>query len=66
MFDEFIGSNIKASVRDGDKVMMIKGVYELREGNFIKVSGKLGTIYVNTQDIIKIALWGGDDGTFKN
>ena len=59
MFDELLGQNVKASVKDGDKVMLVKGVYTNPEGEFLRITGELGTIYINRNDIIKIALWGG-------
>jgi len=56
MFAEFLGKQVKASYQDNHQFRIARGILLLNENGFLKIKGKLGTIFINEQDIRKIAL----------
>jgi len=56
MFEEFKGKKVKVPYRDGDQMKIAKGELVSVDENFIKVSGRLGTIIINKENVQKMGL----------
>jgi len=56
MFGGFIGKNIKAAYRDGDQIKFARGILESAEGGLLRITGRLGTLIINTETIQKLGL----------
>jgi len=55
VFSEFLGQEVKVPYRDGDQLRVARGRLEAVDNGFVKVTGRLGTIIINTKNIEKMA-----------
>jgi hypothetical protein len=55
LFEEFIGSEVKAPYKDGDQFRIARGTLTEISGGFVKIKGKLGTIIINEKNIEKMS-----------
>ena len=56
LFAEFLGKDVKAPYRDGDKFKIARGrLVEVKNG-FLKIKGNLGLIVINANNIGRISL----------
>ena len=55
MFDDFLGSDIKAPYRDGTQFKIARGTLNSIENGFLKITGRLGTIIINEKNIEKMS-----------
>ncbi len=56
LFDEFIGKQVKASFIDGSQYRIARGILEEEQNGFVKITGRLGTIFVNIKHVSRIGL----------
>ena len=56
LFQEFVGSEIKAPYNDGGQFKIARGNLKEIKNGFVKIVGKLGTIIINEKNIEKMAL----------
>lgn len=56
MFEEFIGKNVKCCYTDYDQHKIARGELKEIEGDLIKISGKLGTLIINKNSIVKMGI----------
>lgn len=54
-FMEFVGQEVKAPYKDGNQLKIARGVLEEADNGFVKISGRLGTIIINTRNVEKIS-----------
>jgi len=54
-FSDFIGEEVKAPYRDGSQLKIARGVLESVDDGFIKVTGNLGTIVINSKNIERMS-----------
>ena len=54
-FVDFLGEEVKAPYRDGNQLKIARGRLESVDGNFVKVTGRLGTIIINSKNIEKMS-----------
>lgn len=55
IFNEFVGSEIKAPYKDGPQVKIAKGVLRGITNGFVKIEGSLGTIVIAERNIVKMS-----------
>ena len=55
VFEEFIGTEVKAPYRDGPQYKIARGMLVSITGGFVKIRGRLGTIVINEKNIEKMA-----------
>ena len=54
-FEEFLGQEVKAPYRDGNQIKIARGVLKEADDVFVKITGRLGTIIINTRNVEKIS-----------
>ena len=54
-FASFLGQEIKAPYKDGSSFKVARGILEDYDEQFVKVSGKIGTIIINQKNIEKMS-----------
>ncbi len=62
VFNDFLGKAVKASYRDGTQFKIARGTLDSINNNFLKITGRLGTIIINEKNIEKM----GELGDKKN
>jgi len=55
IFEEFVGSVVKAPYRDGSQFKIARGTLESVQNGFIKITGEIGTIIINERNIDAIS-----------
>lgn len=55
MFESLIGKEVKVPYRDGEQFKIARGILIEESNNFIKISGKLGTIFLNLKNVERVS-----------